>query len=47
MANEISPCGLSGSLSKATEQIDALKAKIAGGLNSIGDLGSIATIWVR
>lgn len=42
MANEISPCGLSGSLSKATEQIDALKAKIAGGLNSIGDLGSIA-----
>lgn len=42
MANEISPCGLSGSLSKATEQIDALKAKIAGGLGSIGDLGSIA-----
>lgn len=42
MANEISPCGLSGSLSKATEQIDALKAKIAGGLDSIGDLGSIA-----
>lgn len=42
MVNETSPCGLSGSLSKATEQIDALKAKIAGGLNSIGDLGSIA-----
>ena len=42
MANEISPCGLSGSLSKAMEQIDSLKQKLAGGLDSIGDLGAIA-----
>ena len=42
MANLPSPCGVNASLDEAKAQIDALKAKISGGLESIGDLGSIA-----
>ena len=42
MANLPSPCGVNASLDEAKAQIDALKAKISGGLDSIGDLGSIA-----
>lgn len=42
MANLPSPCGLSASLDEALSQIDTLKQKIAGGLDSIGDLGAIA-----
>jgi len=42
MANLPSPCGLSASLDEALSQIDTLKQKISGGLNSIGDLGAIA-----
>lgn len=37
-----SPCGVNASLDEAKAKIDELKAKIAGGLDSIGDLGSIA-----
>jgi hypothetical protein len=37
-----SPCGLNASLGEALSQIDALKEKISGGLDSIGDLGAIA-----
>jgi putative chitinase len=42
MSNLPSPCGINASLDEAKAQIDALKEKIAGGLNSIGDLGAIA-----
>jgi putative chitinase len=42
MENLPSPCGLSGTLNEALTQIDSLKQKIAGGLDSIGDLGAIA-----
>lgn len=37
-----SPCGINAALDEAKAGIDNLKEKIAGGLNSIGDLGSIA-----
>ena len=42
MANLPSPCGVNASLDEAKASIDALKEKISGGLESIGDLGSIA-----
>ena len=38
----LSPCGSSAALDEAKAGIDALKAKISGGLESIGDLGAIA-----
>lgn len=37
-----SPCGASAALDEAKAKIDELKSKIAGGLDSIGDLGSIS-----
>jgi putative chitinase len=37
-----SPCGINAALDEAKAGIDNLKEKIAGGLNSIGDLGSVA-----
>lgn len=37
-----SPCGVNAALDEAKAKIDELKAKIAGGLDSIGDLGSIS-----
>lgn len=37
-----SPCGVNASLDEAKAKIDELKSKISSGLNSIGDLGSIA-----
>jgi putative chitinase len=44
MANNVtpSPCGVNASLDEAKAAIDDLKAKISQGLDSIGDLGSIA-----
>ena len=38
----LSPCGASAALDEAKAGIDALKAKISGGLESIGDLGAMA-----
>ena len=38
----LSPCGVSAALDEVKAGIDELKAKISGGLESIGDLGSIA-----
>ena len=44
MANTtISPCGVNAALDEAKAEIDKLKAKIAEGLDSIGDLDSLAT----
>lgn len=42
MANLPSPCGASAALSEAKAGIDSLKSKISAGLESVGDLGSIA-----
>lgn len=42
MTTTSSPCGVNAALNEAMAQVDALKAKIADGLNSVGDLGSIA-----